>query len=207
MTENIEKRIKSISIIVFGIIVPMFVLFQAYSGISTLTNNVIYDDKIEDVVANYKEINEIPMDGNDFSLFSLVYTEHANQKMMVNKQVMKVSIIQIGFAVISIGMMLIVLGINDGGADSSAGFGGVSFDIKTGSSGVFVFVVGAIMATAGGVLKNDYNTVPIPAYYYQTETIEHTKTLTAYRECMKLGPVVFDLCFKTAFEEINRGEI
>jgi len=39
---------------------------------------------------------------------------------MVNKQIMKVSIIQIGFAVISIGMMLIILGINGGGAETSA---------------------------------------------------------------------------------------
>jgi hypothetical protein len=104
--------------------------------------------------------------------FSLLYSESANQKTMINKQVMKVSIMQIGFAVMSIGTMFIVLGINDGGARGSAHFSGLKVDIRKASTGVLIFLVGAAMATAGGVLKNEYSTVTIPKYGLSEKTKE-----------------------------------
>ena len=124
---------------------------------------------------------------------------------MINKQIMKVTIMQIGFAVISVGMMFIVLGINDGGASGGAEVSGFKFDFKSGSTGVVVFVVGALMATAGGVLKNDYNTVPIPEFVYLSTHPEYTKSINAYIECKKFSEDKFRDCFIGVFQNINQG--
>ena len=114
---------------------------------------------------------------------------------------------QIGFAVISVGMMLIVLGINDGGAAAGAHVASIQFDFKTGSTGVVVFVVGALMATAGGVLKNDYSTVPIPSFFYDSAPPEYVKSINAYKECKKLGDNKFQPCFIGVFEKVNEGAL
>lgn len=72
-------------------------------------------------------------------------------------------------------MMFIILGINDGRVEGVTDINGLKFDFKTGPSGVAIFIVGAIMATDGEVLKNDYNTVPIPGYYYSANNADHKK--------------------------------
>jgi len=161
-------RIKTIarqsSVVLFGVIFPVYVLFQAYQGISSLKDDVGYTTTVSDIVQEFSNVNKNIDGANDYALFSLMYVEHANQKTMINKQVMKATIVHTGFAVISIGMMLIILGINEGGFEGSGEAGSLKFDFKTGSTGVGVFVIGALMATAGGVLKNDYSTSKIPMY-------------------------------------------
>ena len=106
-----------IVIVIFGVIVPVIILFQAYQGTSYLSKNLPYTDTPDDLVKTFSAAKLSINNANDYALFSLLYTEHANQKTMINKQIMKVSVMQIGFSVISIGMMLIVLGINAGGIE------------------------------------------------------------------------------------------
>jgi hypothetical protein len=101
--------------------------------------------------------------------------------------------------------MFIVLGINDGGAQVTGGTDEIKFDFKTGSTGVLVFVVGALMATVGGVLKNDYSTVPIPTFYYNNAPSEYSKSIDAYNECKEKGKEIFQSCFIGIFEDINKG--
>lgn len=127
---------------------------------------------------------------------------------MINKQVMKTSIIHIGFAVISVGMMLIILGINEGersGAEAQMDVQGLKFDFKTGSTGAAMFLVGAIMATVGGVLKNDYQTSEIPIYsrMISTEHLAYEKSLKAYRACAQTDGEL-ETCFAQIFFQINR---
>lgn len=124
---------------------------------------------------------------------------------MINKQVMKTSIINIGFAVMSIGLMLLVLGIESGGAEASAAVNELEFNLKTGSTGVAIFVVGAIMATLGGVLKNDYQTSQIPNYEHVSLPnidLHLLRSRAAYKECTKFG-TEFESCFAQAFFQIN----
>jgi len=63
------------------------------------------------------------------------------------------------------------------------------------------------MATAGGVLENDYNTVPIPEFAYVDSHPEYTKSVNAYIECQKLGEDKFRNCFVGIFEKINQGAL
>jgi len=204
-----ENKLRSVAVIVFGIIFPVIILFQAYLGINALTEDVAYRTTVQDLVANMSSAKKEMKNQNDYALFSLLYVEHANQKTMINKQVMKSSVINLGFAVISVGMMLIIFGIKGNeGADLEAGIEmqGVKFDLKTGSTGVAMFCVGAIMATVGGVLKNDYQTSEIPKYIYNETGVPDKaleKSVDAYRTCSKQGKE-FEACFSQIFFQINK---
>lgn len=195
------------AVLLFGVVVPLFILAQAYIGLASLGKDVGYTNAHEDLTHTLSTAKQSLANGNDYALFSLLYTENANQKTMVNKQIMKVSIMQIGFAVMSVGMMLIILGFNDGGASGVAEVSGMKFDFKSGSTGVVVFLAGALMATAGGVLKNEYNTVPIPEYVYVESNQEYTKSINAFIECKKLGDEKFKDCFIGFFQKINQGAL
>lgn len=141
---------------------------------------------------------------NDFSLYSVMAAEHTNRAVVTNKQVMKVAVMQIGFAVVSLGLMFVILGINDGGGSAVVGGSGLTFDFRTGSTGALVFVIGAAMATAGGVLKNDYQTVPVPTFAGTTGgDALYAQAQSAYAECSKLGDTVAQECFFKVFSQIR----
>jgi hypothetical protein len=198
---------RQVAVLLFGVVVPLFILAQAYIGLVSLGKDVSYTNTHDDLIQTLSTAKKSRANGNDYALFSLLYTEHANQKTMVNKQIMKVVIMQIGFAVTSIGMMLIILGFYDGGVSGAAEVSGMKFDFKSGSTGVVVFLAGALMATAGGVLKNDYNTVPIPEYVYVESNQDHTKSINAFIECKKLADEKFKDCFIGFFQKINQGAL
>lgn len=103
---------------------------------------------------------------DDYTLYALIYVETSNRKVMLNKQLMKMAIIHIGFAVISVGMLLLLLGIDGGGMDFEGEHTGIGakINLKIASSGVLVFVVGATMAALGGLLINQYKTADIPPF-------------------------------------------
>ena len=198
---------REIVVLLFGVVVPFFMLAQAYVGLSSLSNNVNYHQTTDNLVVSFEKAKKSLSNGNDYALFALLYTEHANQKTMINKQVMKISVMQLGFAVVSLGMMLILLGFNDGGATANASISEIKFDFKSGSSGIVVFVIGALMATAGGVLKNDYGTVPIPDFLYTQQSNEISRSVSAYTECKKLGEARLLDCVVGVFEQLNQDAL
>lgn len=203
-----KDRVRNLAIIIFGVIFPVVILFQAYTGINSLRDDVAYKTTISDLVSNLSTSKEHLISANDYALYSLLYVEHANQKTMINKQVMKSTVIHIGFAVVSVGMMLIILGIKEegeSGAKAAIEANGIKFDFKTGSTGVAMFCVGAIMATIGGVLKNDYQTSEIPNYEtvaHPASSTEYNKSIEAYKACSTKGEN-FETCFSQVFFQIN----
>jgi len=203
---------RNLAILIFGVLFPVVILFQAYIGINSLRDEVAYKTTVGDLVLNLSKAKPHLESANDYALYSLIYVEHANQKTMINKQVMKSAIVNIGFAVISVGMMLIILGINEGsrsGAEASADIQGVKFDFKTGSTGVAMFIVGAIMSTVGGVLKNEYQTSEIPKYESMSVpgvTAKYEESIKAYKACNAQGKG-FEGCFSQIFFQINQKEL
>ncbi|MFA0209455.1 hypothetical protein [Vibrio cyclitrophicus] len=203
-----KTRIRNAAIVAFGIVFPVIILFQAYIGINSLKENVQYNTTVKDLIEIMSDARQYMESANDYALFSLLYVEHANQKTMINKQVMKSAIVNIGFAVISVGLMLIILGIKDGGVETSGAFQGISFDFKTGSSGVAIFIAGAIMSTLGGVLKNEYKTSEIPDYetVIATTIPLYEESIKAYSACLSQGEE-FEPCFTQIFFQINQDKI
>lgn len=203
-----KDKLRNVAVIIFGVIFPVLILFQAYIGIHSLRDDVAYKTSMSDLISNLAKSKEYLLNANDYALYSLLYVEHANQKTMINKQVMKSTVVHIGFAVISIGMMLIILGIKEEGtSDTKAAIDahGIKFDFKTGSTGVAMFCVGAIMATIGGVLKNNYQTSAIPSYETVDQHVlpsKYKKSIEAYKACSTKGED-FETCFSQLFFQIN----
>jgi len=205
--------------VIFGVAFPIVILFQAYVGLASLTDNVSYRETTSDLIANLAEARATIESANDYALFSLLYVEHANQKTMNNKQVMKTSVMHIGFAVISIGMMLIIFGIQGGGtggAEGAVSVKDITFDFKTGSTGVAVFCIGAMMATLGGVLKNEYTTSTIPNFgpvqtssaAMPNQPVKYLQSLDAFKKCAGLEEKESaNNCFMQAFLQINKDAL
>ena len=201
----ISRRIVALML---GVIVPAIILFQSMMGLSALSASIKEADN-GDLISLTGKLKSLHPTGNDYSFVSLINSERANKKVMISKQIMKVSVMQIGFAVISLGMMLIVLGINDGGIDTRGNYQGMSFDLKTGSSGIVIFLVGAGMASAGGILKNDYSTVQIPQYLYVPQEASGTDAdmMHNYQQCKQRYPAQLAECFTRSYEAACAKEI
>lgn len=203
------SRVRLIAIVLFGAVFPSIVMYSAFSDISKLTSLIDYDGDLKNVVTVYDSIaDEQLKETNEYILFSLLITENANQNAMVNKQVMKAAVMQIGFAVISIGMLFIVLGFNEGGIDGAGSFGDFSFDLKTGSSGLAAFMIGAVMATMGGVLKNEYKTVPVPDFVFKSKHAPlSVKDFNGLSEaCKKRLPNNVDQCIVNGLNARNKDK-
>ena len=217
------KNIKYIVAILLGVIAPVLILAQSYVSVGETTKMLDANTDVSDVISQFKKIDSMTSP-NDYRLLSLMLVEAGNIKTIVNKQIMKTTVVNIGFAVISVGLALMLLGIRESlssskdqdtarqeSHDLAIGVAGVTFDIKTGSTGVIVIVIGAAMATIGGVLPNQYKGSGLPYYTAENENIsetmlEATKYLglshAAYKKCLKESNSA--ICFKEKFEKINK---
>jgi len=201
---------RGFSIAIFGVVVPVVLLIQAYVGLSALGDQVGSVVPTESAAQTFEEARVGLHDANDYALYSVISAERTNLAVVINKQVMKISVMQIGFAVISLGIMFVILGINDGGAEGGVEATGFKIDFKTSSTGAVVFVIGAAMAAAGGIMKNEYNTVPIPGYIDRGDGAAqqaHVKTIATYKECAKLETATAQECFYKLFTQEFRGDL
>jgi hypothetical protein len=190
-------------------ILPIILIAQAYASLHSLNGVLEAAARAADPRSNLADVQKLLRSSNDYLLFSQLSAERANEAVLINKQVMKSVVMQIGFAVCSVGLMFIVLGITDGGATTRVSWMTLKVDFKTASTGVLVFVIGAAMATAGGVLRNDYNTVPIPPFapdgsVNSAAMTNYAYSLDAYRQCMKLPAADREGCFARSFAKINK---
>lgn len=199
----------------FGMVIPVILLINAFLGVKQLSNQINLGENASGLIQQFDIARKSIKNINDYALFSLMYIENVGQKTILSKQLMKIVIIHIGFATMSIGIMLIILGINQGGIDGLSELSVLKFDFKTGSTGVVVFVVGSIMALAGAIYPNKYVTSQIPVYSQlipnatELEKVKklHIKSVNAYNLCMKNYPEESKKCFNQMFSEINKEYI
>ncbi|GJH26281.1 hypothetical protein [Caballeronia novacaledonica] len=168
-------------IVFFGVVLPVVVLFQAYMNLNELPKAI--PGQQMDVVKTFGDVKKLASESNianDYALFAMLFAEQSNKQAIVNKQLLKVVIIQVGFAVISVGLMFIILGISDGGATVGGKGGGIEVDLKTGSTGLVTFVIGAAMAAGGALIPNEYTTVGAPDFAQVVGDTEiHTQPASA----------------------------
>lgn len=158
--------VKKKATVVFGLIVPFILIIVSIINVVTLNNNMATNSSPSEQL---KYIKQLDKDSYEYTLYSLMYVEHNSVQTFVNKQELKVTVMLIGFAVISMGIMFIILGFKEeNGANGIEGnflAANVSFDFKTGSTGVAIFIIGALMVSLGGLLSNSYKGSSIPSYY------------------------------------------
>jgi hypothetical protein len=65
-----QEMTKQIAFFVFGVIVPLIILFQAYHGASSLVENISEGSGRKDLVGVFKNIQPSMKATNDYALFS-----------------------------------------------------------------------------------------------------------------------------------------
>lgn len=183
------KQLKATGILIFGLLAPIAILIAAYLQLNQSTELIDADTSISEINGSFKAANRNLYSFNDYTLYSLMLVESNNLKSIINKQHMKNTVVHIGFATISLGLAFILLGIKEenGGGEVSMKYIGASFDMKTSSTGAYVFVIGALMATLGGALPNQYNGSGLPVY---DRAEQHSKET---RHLLRLGLDVAEL--------------
>lgn len=150
--------------LLFGLLMPVVFLFQAYAGMAAL-GKMINDSAGYPLIAQLQRLQPSLRSENDYRIAGQVLAESANQRAMINKQAMKVSAMYVGMATISLGIMLVMLGFKSDEELTINGHG-VTVDFRKVSTGAAVFVIGACLTALAAVLPNAYATVSLPAYTY-----------------------------------------
>ena len=155
---------RGIAMLIFGLALPVAIAISAEHRFDAALSLVAQAASRSYIVEAVNAPNAKLVSANDYALIALADSERANLAVMVNKHVMKIIVIYMGFAVMSFAMMFIVLGFTDSPVAASGEGAGLKLDLKFGSIGAAVFVVGAAMAAGGGLLRNDYHTVGLPQF-------------------------------------------
>jgi len=205
-----RNSIKGAAVVVLGVLFPVLILAQAFLGLASLIRNIDRSLDQDQVVEVFKRVQPAVKTANDYALYSEMFAENVNQTIVTNKQIIKVVVIEIGFAAMSLGLMFVLLGFNDGGGEGGVSWGEIRIDFKTASTGALVFLVGAAMATAGGVLKNEYKTVPLPEYLAlgpASPSDQETQSLEMFRKCKAEQGKEFPECFVYFYQHIYKEQL
>jgi hypothetical protein len=151
--------------IALGVVVPLMLMLQAHTAIQNLDEHLGVSGQLADLGKSLPAPVLKFSSGNDYALYSLAMIEASNFRGLLNKQRMKVAVIHIGFAIASVGVLFIVLGFDRGGLEFSGGVDAkTTLNLKVAGSGLAVFVLGAGLAGAGGLMPNQYTTAGMPQY-------------------------------------------
>jgi len=153
-----------VAAVLFGVLLPALLIWQSYQAMGRLDDLREQPSQIAaPALALPAEILQFRT-ANDYAIVGLAILEGVNYRALLNKQRMKVAVMNIGFAISCIGLLLLVFGFDSGGYEisgSSESLGSVN--IKVASSGIAVFVFGAAIAAAGGLIPNTYQTLSLPS--------------------------------------------
>lgn len=158
------KALRIIAVAVFGVALPLVIARGVDSRIDHAQKIVTEQATRSYIIDEIHRAGWKERSGNDYALLAFADSERANLAVMVNKQIMKLVVIYMGFAVMSFAMMFVVMGFTDGAVTSSGEGAGFKFNLQTGSIGATMFVLGATMSAAGGLLKNEFRTVGLPTF-------------------------------------------
>ena len=157
--------VKTLLAAFLGIVIPLTLMAQAHTAIKDLDEHLSVSAQLSDIGKSLPASVLKFESGNDYAMYSLAMIEASNFRGLVNKQRMKVAVIHIGFAIASVGLLFIVLGFDQGGVEVIGAMeSNASVNIKVAGSGLAVFVLGAGLAAAGGLLPNHYTTAGMPDY-------------------------------------------
>jgi len=159
------KIARLLAFLVLGLALPTVLIFQAHESMGRMSEVASDGNDIATVLRSLPASVQNLRSQNDYALLSIAMVEASNQRTMLTKQRMKMSVMHIGFAVISLGLMMLVLGLEAGGVEVIGGPSqSLSLNLKTTSTAVTAIVLGAAMSAAGALMPNQYTTVSIPSY-------------------------------------------
>ncbi len=164
--------IKSLSALLFGVVVPGIITFNVITSLSNLDDSINSKVELDEIAQVYLSVRDNLEQQNQYALIAYMFSAATNQNTLMNKQIMKTVVIHIGFAVLSFGVLFIILGINQGAITASGQIAdSTSIDVKSGSTGAGVILIGAAMVTISAVDKNEFTGVALPNFQPSQQTI------------------------------------
>ena len=161
--------------IIFGLALPEAIMYQAYSAMEQLIETLRSADGFP-LLDKFSTIRPHLTRPEDYMLASQIVAESASQRTMINKQVMKASAMHVGFATMSLGLMLVLLGFKEY-QQAQVSAGGITVDLRRVTSGALVFLAGSAMTAAAALTPNEYRTVA--PFYFSVEGAQGTEASTA----------------------------
>jgi len=197
------KIARLLAFLVLGLALPTVLIFQAHESMGRMSEVASDGNDIATVLRSLPASVQNLRSQNDYALLSIAMVEASNQRTMLTKQRMKMSVMHIGFAVISLGLMMLVLGLEAGGVEVIGGPSqSLSLNLKTTSTAVTAIVLGAAMSAAGALMPNQYTTVSVPPYaplsnYAAEERLLKLRSLAS--QCAaEAKPPNLSACFQNA---------
>ena len=181
--------VKIIASVIFGLLIPVALMWMSFGNIAELQRELKYEDR---ALQTFMEAKPKLTHQNDYYMLSLFYLEDSLQRSLANKQQMKVAAMHIGFALMSLGLMFIILGFKDhggSGVDTKASYGDFEIDLKTGSTGLVVVLIGALISAGGALIPNKYTANTGPQFSSVTEinSVDPGKLMAQFnKECINL---------------------
>ena len=169
----LRNWVKGLLTLVFGLLLPCVVTINAFMVTSKVMDSTLEKPSViagepgkapGNLLTSFKAMKADLVTKNDYVLLTALYLEQTNMKTFISKQLMKTIVIHLGFAVMSIGLCFIIMGINEGGMQAGTDGGPMNFNFTIGSTGLAAFVIGAAMASGGGLLSNEYKTIEVSGY-------------------------------------------
>lgn len=147
------QGVRLAALLLFGLLLPTLLLWSAYGAISNLKTNAASAADLREVVKALPQPVQTFRQGNDYSLLFAVFADIGEYRQMVNRMQMKTAVMHVGFAIACVGLLLMVLGIDAGPLELGAGTKeAFVLNMKAASSGIAVFVLGAGLAGAAGLM-------------------------------------------------------
>lgn len=201
--------IKTLVFLLTGVIFPVFMLGASAYNLYQTSNQFKEMSQQQISVKELSELKSMMTSPYDYGITSIIYMEKQAHKIFIHKQIMKIASMYIGYAVLSIGVMMLFLGIETKSQnDINGNFMGLTFNIKSGSGGIIVFLLGAIMIIIPGSINNKYQTPGIPAFGAGSSVdIRQIKSnvLYIYQQCNKQTTLPKDQCFTQSINSSFKG--
>ncbi|WP_374419507.1 hypothetical protein [Chromobacterium sp.] len=168
--DNFSLVARVLLIFFFGVVLPLLFMYGTYTQTTEVIAKLLKTELIspERIMATSKGFNK---EYNDYMMYSWSQAQLVNQTVVMAKLHIRAAIISIGLSSMSIGVMFVVVGINDGGGNLSVGGRGVSFSLITNSTGAIVFTIGAMMAAVSGLYPIRLSTGSLPAFNVATPSL------------------------------------
>lgn len=158
-------RYRMLAIGIFGVAAPLVLLGLAAFLMWSIGPEVRAGLDPRAGVTAYEQLRPVLGGPEDYTLAAYLYAEAANKQVMLTKQVMKVVVIHIGFAVASVGIMLVMLGFGRDEASTVSGETAAGkVNVRLASFGALVFVAGALLAGVAGIMPNSYQGTGQPVF-------------------------------------------
>lgn len=201
--------IKMLVFVFAGVIFPVFMLGASAYNLYQTSNQFKEMSQQQLSIKELNELKNIMKSPYDYGIISIIYMEKQAHKIFIHKQTMKIASMYIGYAVLSVGVMMLFLGIETKKQnDINGNFMGLTFNIKSGSGGIIIFLLGASMIIIPGSINNKYQTPGIPGYGSGAPSnISQIKNnvLYIYQQCNKQTALSKDQCFTQSINSSFKG--